>query len=115
MRNKYPEIQKELRERQAESRAIRQKINESSGQDRYNLWDEKRSYGSTTRALLLAYACLRGVPYRAVERKSDPHTMWWVPGAIQKMAEKHGHELTKEQIQAWFKVEAPAVTPEVAA
>lgn len=114
-KNKYPEIQNELRERQAASQAIRQKIHQSSGRERYDLWDEKRSYGSVTRALLLAYALLRGVPYRVVEPKSDPHEMWWVPGAIEREASRFEHVLTKEQIGAWLKAKAPEAAAEVAA
>lgn len=114
-KNKYPEIQKELRERQTESQAIRQKINQSSGRERYDLWDEKRDYGDHTRDVLLAYALLRKVPYLVVEGKcregneASAH-------AIQCAAVRFGHELTKEQIQAWLEAEAPAaVAPEVAA
>jgi len=113
-KNKYPEIQNELRERQAASQAIRQKIHQSSGRDRYDLWDEKRSYGSVTRALLLAYALLRGVPYRVVEPKSDPHTMWWVPGAIEREAARFEHVLTKEQIKAWLAASVVKATSEAA-
>ena len=99
--NKYPKIRRELKDRQAASQAIRAKINQTSDQERYDLWDEKREYGAVTRDLLLAYALLRGVPYCAVESKcredNAPH-----PPDIQVMAAKFCHELDRGDIHDWL-------------
>src|SRR5882724_2684321 len=60
-------LRSEIAKRVAESRGIRKNINASSGMAKWALWNDKRSVGSETRDLLLAYAFLRGVPYRVVE------------------------------------------------
>ncbi len=51
----------------AESKAIRKQIHASSGMAKWMLWQEKRAVGYSARRELLAYAFLRGVPYRVVE------------------------------------------------
>ncbi len=60
---------KALALREAESKVICKKIQESSGRDRYDAWNEKRSYGDDTRGLLLASGFVRGIPYKVIEAK----------------------------------------------
>ena len=104
---KYPEIKAELRQREQESRAIRKQIHESSGLERWNFWQDKRRYGADTRDLLLTYAFLRGRPYRTVEAKTVPNSGPYA-GSIQRCLQARGHEVVKEAIEQWLKVEAPA-------
>jgi hypothetical protein len=108
---KYEEIKFELRSRQAESQAIRKQIHATSGLDRYNLWAKKRAYGSDTRYLLLAYAFLRGMPYRVCEpegssppstilirRKASPH----YPDEMIEWVVENADQI-ETQIEAWLK------------
>lgn len=111
---KYPEIKAELRQREQESRAIRKQIHESSGLIRWSLWQDKRSYGSGTRDLLLAYAFLRGVPYRVCEAKTVPNSGPY-PSCIERCLKARGHEVAKEAIEQWLKIEPPAPVEQVAA
>jgi hypothetical protein len=110
---KFPEIRAELRQREQESRAIRKQINESSGMARWAFWEEKRNYGGATRDLLLAYAFLRGMPYRVCEPKTSEDYSRFAP-AIQCCLSAHGHEFEKEAIKAWFETEASKSAQEAA-
>lgn len=60
-------LRTKIAEQTATSRAIRTAITAASGRERYDLWEQKRHVGAETRRLLLAYAYLRGKPYRAGE------------------------------------------------
>lgn len=51
----------------AQGSDIHRRIGESRDRARYDLWNEKRGVGVNARDALLAYAFLRGVPYRVVE------------------------------------------------
>jgi hypothetical protein len=110
---KFPEIKAELCLREQASHVIRKQIHESSGIGRWTLWQDKRQYGAETRNLLLAYAFLRGRPYRTVEIKTLPNSGPYA-GSIHRCLLSHGHEMTKEIIEQWLKVEAP-VAEQVAA
>lgn len=52
-----------------EGAGVRAKIHKAHDRERYDLWNEKRSVGGSARWALLAYAFLRGKPYRNVEPK----------------------------------------------
>ena len=52
-----------------------------TGPERSQLWMYKRSVGRDARCALLAYAYLRGVPYKAVEPKAVVGNIPWI-GAI---------------------------------
>lgn len=97
---KYHQIKEELKSRQAESQDIRKHIHTSSGKDRWNLWQKKRFWGQDTRVLLLAYAFLRGVPYRVCEPKirlnSGPYIC-----SVHSCLEARGHSVTEEAIKTW--------------
>lgn len=63
-------LRAEIAKYAADGTAIRGKINEARDRARYDLWNEKRVVGLEARRRLLAYAFLRGVPYRVVEPTS---------------------------------------------
>lgn len=117
--SKYPKIKQKLKNRQAASQAIHKKIHATNGIERHELWLEKRSFGHKTRILLLAYAMLRGVPYRAVEPKTHQsdmpfYVLWdYVGRSIAKSASEFGHELDDDAVKAWLK-EAPEASQEAA-
>ena len=101
-KSKYPEIQAELRQREAESRAIRKQIHESSGLDRWNFWNDKRELGSNTRYVLLAYAFLRGMPYAVCEIKCE-YANRPAPHSLQNFLLHRGHDVSLDVIKNWFK------------
>jgi len=103
---KYPQIKEELKSRQAESQGIRKRIHAASGMDRWELWQEKRRWGSETRDLLLAYAFLRRMPYRVCEPKTLPNSGPYARD-IQLCLAARGHEVTEDATEQWLKVEAP--------
>lgn len=51
------------------SAETRKDIRESSGADRAHNWTRKRGVGKTARYALLAYAFVRHMPYRVLEKK----------------------------------------------
>jgi hypothetical protein len=51
----------------AAGRAIRLKIQAAFARAKYDLWNDKRAVGVDARHALLAYAYLRGIPYRIAE------------------------------------------------
>ena len=61
-----------IKDAAARGRAVRHRINEAAGLERYALWNEKRSIGDEARVALLAYGFLRGVPYRRIEPHCRP-------------------------------------------
>lgn len=68
--NTKTQLKNEIKRLAEEGRRTRkEKIHPSREWDRYYAWDEKRAIGHEARLHLLAYACLRGVPYRVVEKK----------------------------------------------
>jgi hypothetical protein len=113
-KTKFPELKHEIKAREAASREIRQRIHQTSHQERWEAWRDKRREGSTTRCLLLLYAMLRGVPRWVVEAKHHPSDHWWIHMGMNHMAGQRGFELTKDAIEQWLRVEAPKAT-EVAA
>jgi len=99
---KYPEIKKSICEREHLSRTdLRAAIRNSSGEERWTAWAEKRRYGHDTRHLLLAYGMLRGLPYVVCEPKCDEFNAPSVTG-IQTAAKLHGHTLEIDTIRAWL-------------
>lgn len=57
-----------------EGRDVRLRIHQAHDRARYDLWNEKRAVGTRARFALLAYAFLRGRPYRSVESKCSEDT-----------------------------------------
>lgn len=107
-KSKFPEIKAELKQREAESRAIRKQIHESSGMERWGFWADKRRYGSDTRDLLLGYAFLRGVPYRVCEAKTLPNSGPYAT-CIQRCLQARGQAVDAKVIESWLEVPAPVV------
>jgi hypothetical protein len=101
---KYPQLKEELKARQAESQAIRRQIHESSGMERWGFWQDKRRYGAETRDLLLAYAFLRGLPYRLCETKTKPNSGPYARD-LQRCLIARGHEVAEDAIETWLKAE----------
>jgi hypothetical protein len=100
---KYPELKAEIKNQEAESKAIRKQIHGSSGKERWDYWDNKRTLGFRTRCLLLLYAMLRGVPYRVVEPKSDSIILsFYVIGLMEQFANTRGLGLTRAAITEWI-------------
>lgn len=60
-------LKEEIKRLAEQGRVIVKDIHASSGLQRYALWNEKRMVGTEARYALLAYACLRGIPYERVE------------------------------------------------
>jgi len=94
-----------------QGRAIGRQIREASGRARYDLWNDKRSLGDDARALLLAYAFLRDVPYRVVEPTAVTPSGWqddrWQAGLaarIEASADGASIVAPKEQVQSWLAV-----------
>lgn len=105
MKKAISELKAEIQIFTANGREIGKRIRQSSGLDRFQLWNEKRWLGKDARIRLLAYACLRGRPYACVERKvrqgNEPsataiHNIIVVLDDIQK------DEWTRERVKAWL-------------
>ena len=54
----------------ADGVACRNKINESTGIDRYRAWEEKREIGVVARIHYIAYGLIRGRDYSTIEQKT---------------------------------------------
>lgn len=63
-------LKAKIRGLEAEGRSIRAHITRSSGSHKDQLWRLKRELGNYTRAHLIAYGLLRGVPYAKIESNS---------------------------------------------
>lgn len=123
-KNELVEVRDRICTLAKEGREIHKKIGTAKGLDRYRLWADKRVVGEDARAALLAYAYLRGVPYRVVEPESrvldrygttDPQWLWGtVIGAttrcilvVRGEAEISTPVTRKEtmaEVKAWMKV-----------
>lgn len=51
----------------------RNKINETSGRERWDAWEEKRAIGTQTRIHYIAYGLIRGREYSTIEPKINDH------------------------------------------
>lgn len=60
-------LKAKIRGLEIEGKSIRARINCSSGSQKDQLWKLKRELGDYTRAHLIAYGLLRGVPYNKIE------------------------------------------------
>jgi len=61
-----------IKGRAQSSREMRQEANKLSGMAKHRVHLQMREYGNMTRHYLLAYAMIRGIPYRKVERHCRP-------------------------------------------
>lgn len=62
-------LKAKIRGLEAESGWVRRRINKTTGVRRNEFWELKRKLGLRTRAYLIAYGLLRGVPYEKIENK----------------------------------------------
>lgn len=109
-KSKFPEIKQAIKDRETQSREMRKRMNQTSGLERHSIWNEKKGYGFDTRALLLLYAFLRKVPYRAVERKCCLGERYYISYCIGKLLKTYNLELEIEDIEAWLQIELPTKT-----
>jgi hypothetical protein len=103
-----PEVQSVFAKvRRAALKAMR---NPSTGQKRYGLWNDKRSWGSNARYYNLSLGFLRGIPYRKIERASHNPPSYTLILAYVKDAAKWCEDnlglssptWTGEAIKAWL-------------
>lgn len=92
-----------------------------TGPERCQLWMDKRAVGAQARRLLLAYAYLRGMPYKAVEPKSVPGNIPWcgdIANLILDEASRRDNaarEALRRTIKAWLDAKPAAEQPAPAA
>jgi len=95
------QLQRIIIERQATSRRLGEALLRVRGLERHALRLEKRSYGETTRSILLAYAMLRGKRYVSVERKCARAPS---PSAIADVVRQHAAiEDATEEVKRWLR------------
>ena len=82
MKSELQGLRARIAELAAQGVAIRSKIGAARERARYDLWNEKRAVGDGVRDLLLAYAFLRGVPYRVAEPTAREKPAWF-GGAVE--------------------------------
>lgn len=97
-----------------EGAGVRVKIQKARDRERYDLWNEKRSIGDSARVALLAYAFLRGTPYRNVESRcrdlDQPQHPVLLEAARRSLAMSIEYEFHKsapgllESVIAWLSV-----------
>lgn len=84
------------------------RIRESSGMDRWRARVEKSIHGRYTRHLLLAYAMVRGIPYRALEQTckedEDENSRSWMFSSVRLALSEHGVRVAEGDVQAWMDV-----------
>lgn len=61
-----------IKGRALSSRGMRREANQTSGMAKHDIHLRMRSYGAATRNYLLAYAFLRGIPYKVAEQSCRP-------------------------------------------
>lgn len=105
-----PGLRAEIKRLADEGRSYHPRIREARGPERHALRMEKKSVGEEARVLLLAYALLRGVPYRALEARcrEDAGGRGWLVSAVGRAAARWaGAELPDGSAEAWFEAPAP--------
>jgi hypothetical protein len=93
--------------REAESKVICKKIHESCGMDRWAAWNDKRSYGNETRALLLASGFVKGIPYKAIEAKVGERNAIGASDILWAASALAGIALEGNAIVAWLEGAKP--------
>lgn len=119
MKQAIDTLRKNIKSSTLQSRAIRKRIHEASGKDRWDLWENKRHLGSGSRIQLLAYAMIRGRGYELVEA-----TCAVVPSATAIHREimsvlapdsPERERYTVDQVRAWLKRPVAATSQQEAA
>lgn len=91
-----------------------------TGQDRYHLWNDKRSLRHEARTALLAYGVYRGVPYVRIEQKcaeGNKPSAWAIHSFLEAhLSKEAAATFTKEALQTWLDGgEAPRLASQEAA
>jgi hypothetical protein len=121
MKQAVESIKNQIKANAAELREIRKQIYASKGAERSHFWGCKRGLGDDTRHLLLAYACLRGRQYLAIEAKcaSDneprPSAVLAFLAASLPEGGPERAEWTKDRVKAWLARPAASEAKEKAA
>jgi len=105
MSKRLRELKIKIKNLADEARTIREEEHKTSGMEKWGLQNHRKTaVRSAARANLLAYACLRGMPYGRVESKADLaeidrrfRAYFWK--RIEKIALTFGAE--EEQIALW--------------
>lgn len=111
------EVVKSFAARGVEARASIQGL---KGKDREHAWNDKRDIGQGARAALLAYAFVRKMPYRVLEKKCVEDASDWgrrkLVLAIHQALVKVDPEtmVLKEHIKDWMSVPVTLPVEEVA-
>lgn len=105
-----------VKEAEQEGRRLRAVYRSKVGDERSLAWRDLQAHGSyTTRPLLLAYALVRGVPYRSVERSSRA-APWLVRAVASKLIDVESgvewqgvslpqREVLLERVEEWIEKE----------
>ncbi len=110
----------------AEAGVIRKEIHASSGVERYELWNKKRSLGVYARHLMLAYAFLRNIPFSKLEKDRElilsergfvyeNHyiDLTWIRILCVPYIKMWEKELTNDVLRAWIKEDVLFFEPRV--
>lgn len=99
---------------EAEGRTIRSRISKSSGKTRESFWHRKRRLGELTRWHLLAYAFMKGRPYKDVEPNVRQPIQSWQQANVLKVLMQHSLSsqlVLSDLLRDWFR--APKMSQEV--
>lgn len=88
--------------REAGGKDLRKKIQNTSHQERYDAWNEKRAYGLDTRWILLAYGFVKGIPYKAIEAKTGERNEAYAFAICEASKEATGLTLNGNAVVAWL-------------
>jgi hypothetical protein len=100
-----------IKGRAKSSQAMRRDANRTHGMDKHLIHLRRRDYGADTRYYLLAYAFLKGIPYKTVENQChqdnnpDPDTILGVIADIDDIYEGHVFKWDLNDVKAWIKDE----------
>jgi len=101
-----------------QGKSIAANIRSSSGMSRHYWWLDKRKLGTDARYALLAYACIRGVPYKVAEQRCRQYNEPSPTKVFEVMAAALGADLaatwSPEPVKAWLRAELPTAEQEAA-
>lgn len=83
----------------------RNKINETTGRERYDSWDEKRAIGAKARIHYIAYGLIRGRDYGIIEKHVNDYGDEWAPKVRAKNVAKVLQEYCIEAEHDYWTVE----------
>jgi hypothetical protein len=112
MKQAILKLKQDIKAQVETAKALRNRIRETKGDERHQAWNRKRAHGSGTRYMLLAYGCLRGVPYARIEQKThEPPYYGAIRSEIKAVLPPDSPEIelwTNDRVKAWLEgKEAP--------